>query len=83
MYLKSGVKNKTNHAISSNSHPSATANKAIHWLKIGGGGYKTNGYIMAYYKMTYTIIIRQNRICKSKWSRMVIQSTHVIYAIST
>ena len=29
-------KNKTNHQISSNSHPSATANKAIHSLKIGG-----------------------------------------------
>ena len=26
-------KNKTNHQISSNSHPSATANKAIHSLK--------------------------------------------------
>ena len=32
-------KNKTNHLISSNSHPSATANKAIHRLKIGGGGF--------------------------------------------
>ena len=30
-------KNKTNHPISSNRHPSATANKAIHWLKWGGG----------------------------------------------
>ena len=29
---------KTNHPISSNSQPSATANKAIHNLKIGGGG---------------------------------------------
>ena len=29
-------KNKTNHPISSNSYPSATANKAIHSLKIGG-----------------------------------------------
>ena len=29
-------KNKTNNQISSNSHPSATANKAIHSLKIGG-----------------------------------------------
>ena len=28
-------KNKTNHPISSNSHPSATANKAIHCLKWG------------------------------------------------
>ena len=31
-------KNKTNLPISSNSHPSATANKAIHDLKIEGGG---------------------------------------------
>ena len=38
--------NKTNHPISSNSHPSATANKTIHSLKIGGGGYKTNGNII-------------------------------------
>ena len=30
--------NKTNHPVSSNSHPSATANKAIHSLKIRGGG---------------------------------------------
>ena len=29
-------KNKTNHPISSNSHPSATANKAIHCLKLVG-----------------------------------------------
>ena len=29
------LKNKTNHPISSNSHPSATANKAIHCLKWG------------------------------------------------
>ena len=30
--------NKTNHLISSNSHPSAAANKAIHCLKWGRGG---------------------------------------------
>ena len=30
-------KNKTNHPISSNSHHSATANKAIHSIKIEGG----------------------------------------------
>ena len=34
------LENKTNHPISSNIHPSATANKAIHSLKIGGGGLK-------------------------------------------
>ena len=32
-------KNETNHQISSDSHPSATSNKAIHCLKWGGGGY--------------------------------------------
>ena len=32
------IKNKTNHPISSNSHPSATANTAIHSLK-GGRGF--------------------------------------------
>ena len=36
-------KNKTNHPISSNSHHSATANKAIHSLKIGGGVTKLTG----------------------------------------
>ena len=36
--LRNTSKNKTNHPISSNSHPSATANKAIHDLIIGGGG---------------------------------------------
>ena len=30
------LKNKTNHPISSNNHPSASANKAIYSLKIGG-----------------------------------------------
>ena len=34
----SNSKNKTNHPISSNIHPSATANKAIHSLKREGGG---------------------------------------------
>ena len=33
---KVSLKNKTNHLIWSNSHFSATANKAIHRLKIGG-----------------------------------------------
>ena len=32
------TRNKTNHPISSNCHPSATANIAIHCLKRGGGG---------------------------------------------
>ena len=34
------LKNKTNHPIVSNSHPSATANKAIHCSNEGGGGVK-------------------------------------------
>ena len=36
-------KNKTNHPISSNSHPLATANIAVHCLKRGGGGIKPTG----------------------------------------
>ena len=32
------MENKTNNPISSNSHPSATANKEIHILEKGGGG---------------------------------------------
>ena len=34
------VMNKTNHPISSNSNPSATANIAIHCIKRGEGGTK-------------------------------------------
>ena len=37
LYSRKLKKNKTNHPISSNSHPSATGNKAIHILKIGEG----------------------------------------------
>ena len=45
-YTRYNKKNKTNHLVSSNSHPSATANKAMHSLKRGGGGgYKTNGIL--------------------------------------
>ena len=36
-------KNKTNYPISSNSHPSATANRVIHCLKRGGGDTKPTG----------------------------------------
>ena len=39
---KSQLKNKTNLPTSSNSHPSATANKAIHSLKIEGGTKQKN-----------------------------------------
>ena len=37
--------NKANHPTSSNIHPSETAHKAIHILKIRGCVYKTNGNI--------------------------------------
>ena len=40
-------KHKTNHPISGNSHPSATANKAIHSLKIGGGDKSLKGKAVA------------------------------------
>ena len=43
-YLSFNYMNKTNHPISSNSHPLATTNKAIRSLNRGegdGGGYKT------------------------------------------
>ena len=39
-------KSKTNHQMSSNTNRLATANKARHLLKRGGGGSKTNGHIM-------------------------------------
>ena len=39
-------KNKTNHPIPSNIHPSTNAIKAIHRFKIGRGGTKTNGNII-------------------------------------
>ena len=38
-----GYKNQTNHPILSNSHPSATSNKAIHCLKLGGEGTQPMG----------------------------------------
>ena len=44
---KASYKNKTNHPISSNSHPSATANIVIHFLK-REGGYKANGNIIQF-----------------------------------
>ena len=34
------LKNKTNHTISNNIHPSASASKVIHSFKIGEGGTK-------------------------------------------
>ena len=45
-------KNKTNHPISSNSHPTATANIA-NTLPQNGEGYKTNGII---------IVLRQKNV---------------------
>ena len=41
--LKYCLKDKTNHLISSKSHPSATENTAIHSLKIGRGATKPTG----------------------------------------
>ena len=43
IYVWHWLKNKTNHPISSNSHPSATAKLAIFSLKIGGGVTKPTG----------------------------------------
>ena len=43
--LRVDSKNKTNHPISSNSHPSVTVNKAIHSLKIRGGGTKNKNIL--------------------------------------
>ena len=43
-------KNKTNHQISNNSHPSATANKAILSLKIGGGVTNPTGTLYKYWQ---------------------------------
>ena len=37
------TKNTTNNPISSNSHPSANANKAVHCIKRGTGITKTTG----------------------------------------
>ena len=58
-------KNKTNHPISSNSHPSATANKAMHSLKISGGGgcYKTYGehhIILTKYEAVHPTAVSEN-----------------------
>ena len=55
-------KNKTNHPISSNSHPSATANKAIHRLKKGEGVTKPTGtsYILTKYEAMHPMAISEN-----------------------
>ena len=45
MVMGQKVMNKTNHPISSNSHPKATANIAINCLKMEGA-HKTNGNII-------------------------------------
>ena len=48
MIMRISHNNKTNHSISSNSYPSATANIAIHCLKRGGGD-QTN-QMQSYYR---------------------------------
>ena len=56
-------KNKTNHPISSNCHPSATANKAIHSLKIGGGGGKNqreHHIILTKYEAVHLTAVENN-----------------------
>ena len=57
-----GVKNKTNHPISSNSHPSATANKTIHSLKIGVGGIKQREHnkILIKYEAVHPTTVSEN-----------------------
>ena len=56
-HIISVLNNKTNHPISSNSHPSATANKAIHSLKMGGGVNKQREHhIISIYNTTFSCL---------------------------
>ena len=60
MYI---TKNKTNHPISSNSHPSETENKAIHSLKIGMGGLQTqrgHHIILTMYEAVHPTAVSEN-----------------------
>ena len=68
--------NKTNHLVSSNSHPSATANKAIHCLKGWNGGrgggarvYKTNGNIIKFWRSMKRCINEYLGICIIAYQR--------------
>ena len=61
-------KNKTNHPISSNSHPSATAKWAIFSLKIGGGSTKPTGtsYNFDSFNLTCNWIRKGSCVCAWK-----------------
>ena len=54
--------NKTNHPISSNSHPAATANKAIHSLKKEGGFTKQGEHhiILTKYEAVHPTAVSEN-----------------------
>ena len=60
---KNHKKNKTNHPISSNSHPSATANTLPQMKGGGGGGHKTNGNILK--KLTKYVAVHQTAVSKN------------------
>ena len=54
-------KNKPNHPISSNSHPLATANKAIQNLKIGGlQNQREHLIILAKYESVHPTVVSEN-----------------------
>ena len=56
-------KNKTNHPILSNSHPSATAKYAIFSLKIGGGGLQNqqeHHIILTKYEAVHPTAVSEN-----------------------
>ena len=53
--------NKTNHPISSNSYPSATAIKAIHSLKIGEGpNQREHHIILTKYEAVHPTAVSEN-----------------------
>ena len=56
---KNHEENNTHHPISSNSRPSATANKAIHCLKWGEG--VQNNTVLPIKRLSLTIMIREHR----------------------
>ena len=53
-------KNKTKHSISSNSHPSAIAKKAIHNLKRGRGLQKQGEYYIIDFKCKHLTVVSEN-----------------------
>ena len=55
------TKNKTNHPISSNSHPSATLNKTIHSLKIRGvQNQREHHIILTEYEAVHSTAVTEN-----------------------